>query len=126
MREIVITAGGVDIRARLAETPTADRIWQALPISARAQTWGEEVYFSVPVSCPRESGARDVMQAGEIAYWPDGDAIAIGFGRTPVSQGAEIRLASPCNVWAHALDDVRALNAVKAGELVRVEKIAGT
>lgn len=120
MREILIRAGTVAIRARLLETPTADRIWKALPIYAQARTWGEEVYFSAPVSAGREAGARDVVQAGEIAFWPDGDAIAIGFGPTPVSRNGEIRLASPCNIWAVALDDVRQLKAVYAGERVAV------
>ncbi len=119
-REIVIRAGSVVLRARLLDTPTADAIWAALPIYASALTWGEEVYFTVPVSCVREKNARDVMQPGELAYWPDGEAIAIGFGRTPVSLANEIRLASPCNVWGHALDDVILLRAVKAGDRVAV------
>ena len=120
MREILIRVGEVAIRARLMETETAERIWAALPIYGTAQTWGEEVYFSTPVSVPREADARDVVKAGEIAFWPDGDAIAIGFGPTPISRRGEIRLASPCNVWAAALDDVRQLKAVPAGTRVAV------
>jgi hypothetical protein len=123
MREIVITAGGIRLKARLFDTPTAESIWAALPIEAKAQTWGEEVYFSIPVSCTREKGAKTVVERGEIAYWPDGDAIAIGFGRTPISEGDEIRLASPCNVWASALDDVRTLKAVRAGMPIKVERV---
>ena len=125
MREVEIVCAGVAIRARLAETPTADSIWAALPFSSQARTWGEEVYFQVPVSCPREHDARDVVEAGEIAFWPDGDAIAIGFGPTPISRGNEIRLASPCNIWAAALDDVGALRRVREGEAVDVRR-AGT
>lgn len=125
MREITITVGSIAIRVRLAGTPTADRIWGALPIEGRAQTWGEEVYFSIPVSCRREAGARDVVKAGEIAFWPDGDAIAIGFGPTPISRGSEIRLASPCNIWALAVDDVRSLKPVRGGEKILVQRTEG-
>lgn len=120
MREVLIRAGHVAIRARLLETDTARRIWGALPIYARVRTWGNEVYFEVPVSAPVEPGARDVVKPGEIAYWPDGEAIAIGFGPTPISRAGEIRLASPCNIWAAALDDVAALGAVRAGEHIAV------
>ncbi len=120
MRDILIRVGEVAIRARLLETETADRIWRALPIYSSAQTWGEEVYFSTPLSADRERDAREVVKAGEIAFWPDGNAIAIGFGPTPISRGSEIRLASPCNIWATALDDVRALKAARSGERVAV------
>jgi hypothetical protein len=122
LTEIMITAGSVSIRIEVLDTPTGKAILDALPIQSGAQTWGEEVYFTTPVSVDREEGARDFVEPGEIAYWPDGDAIAMGFGRTPISQGDEIRLASPCNIWGHALDDVKALASVVPGDAVKVEK----
>ncbi|MFN3868607.1 MAG: cyclophilin-like family protein [Hyphomicrobiaceae bacterium] len=119
-REILIRTRAIAIRARLLDTPTADRIWHALPIYAHVRTWGREVYFTASIACGREAEVRDVVVAGELAYWPDGDAIAIGFGPTPASQGGEIRLASPCNIWAVALDDVTALGSARDGDPIAV------
>jgi uncharacterized protein len=111
------------LEADLLDTPTAKAIAAALPVTSSALTWGEEVYFDIPVRVPRENDARAVVIPGEIAYWPDGPAIAIGFGRTPISRGDETRLASPCNVFARALSDVKALTAVKAGTRVKVSLV---
>jgi hypothetical protein len=122
MRRITIAFDHVEITAALADTPTADALWAALPFEAAARTWGDEVYFETPISMPREPDARTVMKPGELAFWTDGDAIAIGFGPTPVSRGDEIRLASPANVFAITTDDVTRLKAVRAGELVRVAR----
>lgn len=120
MRRILIRSGDVAIRARLLATPTADRIWEALPISGSVQTWGKEVYFRTPVSQDLEPDARLVVSKGEIAFWPDGDAIAIGFGATPIARRGEIRFTSKCNVWAIAIDDVDLLRGVYPGEEVSV------
>ncbi len=123
MRKIKMTLGSVVLEAELLDTPTADAIYENLPIESEAQTWGEEVYFSTPVHVTREADARDVVEAGELAFWVEGNCIAIGYGRTPISQGNEIRLAARTNIWGHALDDVKQLAAVKAGDPIRLEMV---
>jgi uncharacterized protein len=122
MARIVFEFGGLALEAETLATPTADAILTALPLEASVQTWGDEVYFGIGVDAPREPNARALVNAGEIAYWPDGSAIAIGFGRTPISAPGEIRLASPCNNWAKAIGDVRNLKGVNAGSRVRVSR----
>jgi hypothetical protein len=124
MARIRFDFGTLTLDAELLDTPTARAIAAALPVNSSAMTWGEEVYFEVPVKAAREGDARAVVIPGEIAYWPDGHAIALGFGRTPISQGDETRLASPCNIFAKALGDVRALAKVRGGAKIKVTAIA--
>jgi uncharacterized protein len=111
------------INAQLFDTPTADAIWAALPFEANAQTWGKEVYFTTPAMALLEPGAKDVVAPGELAFWVEGSAIAIGFGPTPVSQGNEIRLVEPTNIWGRALDDVKQLSRIRAGASILVEAL---
>ena len=121
-RKIKMTLGQVALDVDLLDTPTEDAIWNALPFDSTASTWGEEVYLSTPVQVQREHDARDVVQPGELAFWVEGDSIAIGFGRTPISQGNEIRLAARTNIWGRALGDVKQLKVVKPGAPIKVEK----
>ena len=123
MARIRFDFGDLILDAELLDTPTAKAIAAALPVTSAALTWGEEVYFDVPVEVAREQDARAVITPGEIAYWPQGPAIAIGFGRTPISKGDETRLASPCNVFAKALSSVKVLSKVKTGAQVTVSKV---
>jgi len=122
MRTIRITAGGTHLTAGLRETPTADAVWAALPFDSQARTWGQEIYFTAPVRATLENDAKEVVQPGEIAFWTDGAAIAIAFGRTPASRGEEIRLVSPTNVFADANGDVRTFAVVENGDPVRLEQ----
>ena len=120
MRRIRFDFGTLTLDAELFDTPTARAVAAALPISSSALTWGEEVYFEIPVKVAAEKNARAVVTPGEVAYWPGGHAIALGFGRTPISRG---RLASPCNIFAKAIGNVKALAKVSAGTKVNVTLI---
>jgi len=122
-KKIRLNIDGIKLTAELLDTPTADAVYRSLPIESWARTWGDEVYFSAPIhQVALEADAKDVVEPGEIAFWVEGGAIAIGFGPTPISQGDEIRLAAKTNIWARALDDVRQLKTVETGAAVVVER----
>ncbi len=123
MNIIRITIGKTIIDAELLSTPTAQAIEQSLPFGSKAQTWGDEVYFETPVVTELEDDAKDIVEAGEIAFWPQGNCVAIGFGPTPMSKGNEIQLAAKTNIFAKALSDVLELKSVKAGDFVFIEKL---
>ncbi len=122
MRGIKISAGGVSATAALEDNETADAIWAALPIKQRGNRWGDEIYFSIPVEVPQASDARDVMEAGELGYWPPGTAFCIFWGITPASQGDEIRAASPVNPFGRLEGDPAAFGQVPGGAEVKLER----
>jgi uncharacterized protein len=122
-RIVEIRAGSVTIRARLLDTPTAERIWRALPIFSTVEVWGQEVHFETEVESGRERGARVLAAAGDIAWVPEQDWISIAYGPTPTSRKGELRLWSPANIWARALDDVTALAAARAGQKASVARV---
>jgi len=120
---IKITAGDIVAFAELNDTATAKAIWNALPIEARASTWGDEIYFSIPVYLEEEN-AQEVVEKGDLGYWPPGNAFCIFFGRTPASRGDEIRPASPVNVVGRMEGDPTIFERVRSGEKVVLEREA--
>ena len=122
MKLRIIAAGKHAFEVSLADTPTARALLAAAPFESRAQTWGEEVYFETPVSAALEPDAQQVVEPGTACFWPAGDAIALPYGRTPISTDARPKLASPCNLIGRLEGDARALARVRAGDPVKVEK----
>lgn len=123
MRKLRLSIGKVTIEAELFDTPTADAIYAAAPFESRATTWEGEVYFTAPLGVEREADARAVVEPGELAFRVEGEAVVLGFGPTPVSEGEEIRLAMPANVFARTRSDMQKLAEVEAGDLIRVEAL---
>jgi len=121
-RGIVIVVDVLRVEAELNDSPTADLIWKGLPIEGTANTWGDEIYFSIPVKADLEAGARDKMELGELGYWPPGEAFCIFFGPTPMSAGDEIRAASPVNPVGRVAGDPKVFKKVISGAKVRIEK----
>jgi hypothetical protein len=119
---ISITAGSVTAKAELNESATAKTIWEALPITGRANTWGDEVYFEIPVRAQQASDARADVEVGELGYWPVGRAFCIFFGPTPVSAGDQPRAASPVNVVGRVLGDATVFKKVRSGAVVTLSK----
>lgn len=119
----ITTPSTGEVYAELSEESprTAQAIWDALPLEARANTWGDEIYFSIPVAVEAES-PREVVEIGDLGYWPPGSAFCIFFGPTPASRGGEIRPASPVNVFGRVLGDPRVFKKTRGGERVRVER----
>ena len=120
-RAIRITAGTVSAQATLNDSKTARSIWDALPIEAKAQTWGDEIYFAIGVD-EAEEQARAVVELGDLGYWPPGKAFCNFFGPTPASHGDEIRPASPVNVVGRVTGDAREFKRARSGARVVIEQ----
>jgi hypothetical protein len=121
--KIRILIGDLKVEAALNDSKTAQLIWEALPIEAKANLWGEEIYFSIPVKTGLEKGAEEVVSAGDLGYWPTGHAFCIFFGPTPASRGDEIRAASAVNVIGKVLSDPKVFRKAKDGEKIILEKV---
>ena len=122
MRMITIRAGTLAMNAELNEKPTALKVWDALPIEGRANRWGDEIYFEIPVEAAQEPDAREEMEVGELGYWPVGSAFCIFFGPTPVSRGSQPRAYSPVNLLGRLQGDATLFRQVRSGEVVVIER----
>ena len=118
---IRITAGKLALEAELRDTPTTRALAEALPFEAAAQTWGEEVYFATSVNAKLEADAKQVVEPGTVCFWTEGDALALPYGRTPISTDQRPKLAARCNVLGTLAGDPRALSGIKPGARIRVE-----
>jgi hypothetical protein len=121
-RKIRITAGKVSAEGVLNTSPTATQIWEALPIEGRGNTWGDEIYFSIPVQAKPEKDAREIVAVGELGYWAPGSAFCIFFGRTPASTDDRPRAASAVNILGRIQGDATVFKVVSSGTRVRLER----
>ena len=119
---ILIRAGGATVTAALNDSPTAGAVWDALPITGRVQTWGDEIYFPIPVDAAEAPDAAETVDKGAVAYWPPGSALCLFWGPTPMSRGDEIRPASAVNVIGAIDGDSTVLAAVPGGAEIVVER----
>jgi hypothetical protein len=126
MKKIRITTDNIYWEADLYKTQTAEIIWDSLPFEGAANIWGEEIYFTVPLDIAQEGSAKEIVEIGELGFWPDGNAFCIFFGPTPVSSGNEPRAYSPVNVFGIISNNVAELKNVATGDLIKVEKIEGS
>ena len=118
MNSIKLKFSNYTLNIKLRSTNTANAIKNILPFKSIVKTWGDEIYFEIPIekNIDLESDAKDVIDLGEVAYWIDGKSIAIGYGKTPISQNNEIRLAAKTNIWGDAVLDVKELRKIRDGD----------
>ena len=121
--KIRIRSGQLVMEAELNESPTALAVYEALPLSVRANTWGDEIYFSIPVRQKLDGTAAELVQIGDLGYWPSGQAFCIFFGPTPVSRSGEIRPASAVNIIGRVIGDARTFKAVNDDDLIELDVI---
>ncbi len=121
-KKIIIKAGEIEAAATLKDSPTAVRLWEALPVEGRANLWGEEIYFSIPLQAELEKDAREAVERGDLGFWPPGTAFCIFFGPTPASRGDEPRAASPVNLLGRVEGDPAIFKKVPSGARVVIEK----
>jgi hypothetical protein len=122
VKEIRIVVGDLALDAELNESPTAREVWRTLPFETSFSTWGDEIYFSIPVKMDLESDAQEVVQSGDLGYWPSGNAFCIFFGPTPMSGEGEIRPASAVNIIGRVTGDEKILKKKLSEKFIKVER----
>ena len=122
MKRIKITVDTITLEATLADTACAEALWNILPLSTGINTWGDEIYFFIPVQHKLDATARDIVEAGDIGYWPDGPAFCIFYGPTPISADKEIRPASAVNIIGRVIGDPTSLRGVPPGSKITIER----
>jgi hypothetical protein len=120
MQKIRITAGTIEVHAKLNDTKTAQAILEALPLKEKVNTWGDEIYFPIPLKLEIEDG-KEVVEPGDLGYWPEGHCFCIFFGPTPASHGKEIRAASPVTIFGKIIGDPKVLKQVTPDTEISVE-----
>lgn len=123
MKKITIKFNDLSYFADLYDSPTSNAIWDQLPIESQVNTWGEEIYFEIPVDMPQDSGAKEILSVGDLGYWPIGKAFCIFFGPTPVSTDERPRAYSPVNLLGRIIGDCDGLKSIQNQETVRVERV---
>jgi hypothetical protein len=126
MNRIIITAGNISLPAELNDNPTAQQIWAALPLEGKANIWGDEIYFEIPIKVGQEPDARAEVEVGELGYWPVGHAFCIFFGPTPVSTDNKPRAYSPVNILGRVLGDATQFRQVSSGTKVQLSRAMGS
>ena len=121
MKKLILKFNSKLFEVNLRDTKTATLIPKSVPINSKIQMWGEEIFFNTNLQVALENDAKEVMQLGELAFWTEGSAIAIGYGKTPVSIDQEIRLIGPCNVWGDGNFKKSDFDDIKPGDEISLD-----
>ena len=120
-KKIKITAGELETKAELNDTGTAKAIWEMLPLQGHVSLWGDEIYFSIPLSLELEAG-QELVSTGDLGYWPAGNAFCIFFGPTPISRSGEIRAASQVTVFGKIIGDATVFKKISVGTEINISR----
>lgn len=126
MHQIIISTRDLSLRAELNDSPTAQQIWDSLPIEGSINVWGDEIYFEIPVKASQEADARQDVEVGELGYWPAGNAFCVFYGPTPVSTSNQPRAYSPVNIIGRMVDDATRFRGTNQGTPVRISAVEET